>query len=147
MWQAPNHRNRALQNKRRDRQKQRNTLHLKRVPAELRVSSAKLGAPAIVSMARIFLNDITAKGVGMFCSDPLVAGTIVAVTIEEPKRFFVRGRITWCQPLESGSAIISSDNSRYAYRAGIEFIFDNPGEEEEVKKFVAELAAQHVYGP
>jgi hypothetical protein len=144
MWQAPNQRLRALANaKKRERDRIRRPLHIKRVHAELKIMPSALGGPAQISSARIMLNDMTSKGVGIFSTELMHPGTEVQISISHPKVFFVRGRVTWCQEHDVNSHILSQ--TAYSYRVGIEFVFQSPEEEKQVKEYCALLAKDHIF--
>lgn len=143
MWQAPNHRVRALAaQKRRDRERKRTRLHLKRVVAEIRIPAGNLGGQAQNLAARVVLNDLSVKGVSVFSPVMLNAEQEVQITLDHPRKFFVRGRVAWSQEVVTETHVISQNPFRY--RIGVEFSFTSPEEEEEVRKFVQELVQEHL---
>jgi hypothetical protein len=145
MWQAPNQRLRSvIQAKKREREKKRRPVHLKRVSAEIRPLATKLGQAAAVTAARVLLNDITVKGLGIFSEHAMTPGQSISITLEEPRRFYVKGRVVWCQEFEGESRVLSAQ--RYSYRVGIQFVFQSAEEQAEVEKFLTELSEQHVHG-
>lgn len=144
MWQSPNQRLRAIAAaKKRERERKRFPMHIRRVVAELRVLGSGLGKPTVVTQARVMLNDISPKGVGLFCSTPLQPGQEVAITLDEPRRIYLRGRIIWCQNQESESHIISEKT--FAFRMGIQFTPQSATEEEDIVKYCQELAEAYLY--
>lgn len=143
MWQAPSQRMRALAvQKKRDRDRMRRPLHIKRVNAEIKLLS--LQAEPQVTIARVILNDLTPKGMGLFCASPLLVGQEVAITLEEPKRIYLRGRIVWCQEYDADSHVLSQQS--YSYRMGIQFIFESPEEQVAIRRFCEQLENEFLRG-
>lgn len=143
MWQAPNQRGKALANQRkRDRERMRQNFHLRRVRAQIKISEPM--APATSTHARLILNDLSPKGMGMFSEAPLMVGQIVAITIEEPRRFYVHGRIVWCQEYDANSHVLSETS--FSYRVGVEFVFETKEEEKSVREYCENLVQEYVYG-
>lgn len=127
------------------RQYQRNRLpvHFKRARAEVKLSG--LGAdPTKIIEARVLLNDITPKGIGLFTTSPMLPSQEISITVDQPKRLYVRGRIVWCMEHNANTHILSE--TKYAYRVGIQFIFDTEEERQALAKYVQELEAQFLYG-
>jgi hypothetical protein len=129
--------------RKREREKKRRPLHIKRVQAEIRVISGKLGQPAIITQARLVLNDISAQGVGLFAVEALTPGQTVAITLEDPYRFYVKGRVVWCQENDPESHVIHQQN--FGYRVGVQFLIETPEETADVQKFLRELAEKHLF--
>lgn len=94
-------------------------------------------------MARVMLNDLSPKGVGLFSPIAIQPGQEVQLTIEEPKRFFVRGKIAWCQEYDANSHVLSRDP--YSFRIGIEFEFTSAEEERQVREHCTMLIREHVF--
>ena len=142
MWQAPNQRVRAIaQAKRRERERARRPLHIKRVSAELKVLTLPSAAP-MVTDARVLLNDFSPKGLGLFCGRPLGVGQEVAITLESPRRIYVRGRIVWCQEYDCESHVLSQRS--YSYRIGVQFTFETVEEQKAIKAFCDELSKDYL---
>lgn len=143
MWQAPNQRLRAIANQRkRDRQRMsKKFLHVKRVLAELKIMGA-LNSPPVVAQARVLLNDFTPKGLGFFSTHALTPGSEISFTIEAPKRFYIRAKVLWCQEHDGKAHVISE--TPFAYRAGIQFLFENEDEEKRVRKYCEDLMAEEI---
>ena len=91
----------------------------------------------IVAAARVVLNDLSPRGMGLFCSRSMLVGQEVAVTLDEPRRVYLRGRIIWCQEYDTESHVLSQQS--YSFRVGIKFVFQSAQEEEAVKAFCEEL--------
>jgi len=94
-----------------------------------------------VIAARVVLNDFGPKGIGAYSPEPVMVGQEVSVTIEEPTRFYCKGRVTWCQMEETH--IISQ--APFQYRMGIEFIFANDDEKSAVEEYVKELSKSQLF--
>jgi hypothetical protein len=61
----------------------------------------------------------------------------VELVIELPNPLFLKARITWCGDAGTTTHVISSEN--FAYRAGLEFVFESKEAEAEFKKYCVEL--------
>jgi hypothetical protein len=140
MWQAPNHRTRAAGAKKRERA--RRPIHLKRVLAEMKVVTPPQSAPVITEV-RVMLNDFSSKGLGIFSIIPVLVGQQVAITLQDPTRIYVRGRVVWCREYDADTHVLSS--KAYSYRMGIQFVFDSPEEEQAVAEFCELIARDHVH--
>lgn len=141
MWQAPNQRIRQGSGpKKRDGRKSRR-FHVKRVNAEIKALGPPQ-APATVTQARLVLNDLSPRGLGLFASAPMLVGQEISLTIEEPKRFSVRGRIIWCQEYDAGTHILT--DYPYHFRVGIEFLFETQEEENQVRDFCEEIERDYL---
>ena len=130
--------------RKRDSDKGRPRLHIKRVVAELKLGSrTNIGASTggIVS-ARVILNDFGSTGVGLFAAEPILVGSEVSLTIEHPKRFYCRGRVVWCQEQITEGHVLSK--TPYTYRMGIQFVFESAEEEHAVRMYYEELFREHV---
>jgi hypothetical protein len=138
MWQAPS---RSSQKKKRE--KTRKFLHIKRVTAELRAASIPGQAPKVAT-ARIILNDISPFGVGLFTEIPFSQGQDIALTFEHPKRFYVRGKIAWCEEVRTSGRIIQTEE--FKYRIAIQFSFQSKEDQDAVRVFCEELQREHVTG-
>lgn len=127
------------------RQYQRNRLpiHFKRARAEVKLSG--LGAdPTKIIEARVLLNDITPKGIGIFSTSPMLPSQEISITVDQPKRLYVRGRIIWCMEHNANSHVLSE--SKYSYRVGIQFIFDTDEERKVLEAYVQDLEKEFLYG-
>lgn len=143
MWQAPSQRSRALANqKRRERERMRQSFHVRRVRAEIKVSQPMVQSTR--TDARVILNDFTPQGLGLFSEHAVMPGQEVSITLEEPKRFFVRGRVIWCQEYDANSHVLSQVS--FKFRVGIEFVFETPEEQAAVEAYVTELNEKYIFG-
>lgn len=149
MWQAPNTRNRAYQSKRRQQQRKRPVFHLRRVEAELKLVSSMTNAlnqtSAEVISARVILNDISEKGLGLFVSSPILVGQDVAITMEFPRRIFLKARVVFCQEIGTPQHILSENS--FNYRIGLEFRFKSDEERNEMRAFCEEVVQGHLKDP
>lgn len=142
MWQAPNNKVRAIGSaKKRLKDRNSKTFHLKRVVAELKLIGG-LGQPPVITQARVLLNDLSPKGVGLFTPMSVNPDQEVAITFESPRRFYVKGKIIFCNDVRSTQTIISEE--RYSYRVGLKFTFQNEQEEKEVEAFCQEILEHHL---
>lgn len=144
MWQSPNQRVRAIaEARKREREKLKKPFHIRRVKADFEVFS-KTGESTHLD-ARVILNDMTLKGMVVFCSEKLVSGQKVIVKIEDPKSMTLKGMVTSCQEYANGGAHILSP-TQYPNRIIMVFKFDTPEEEAATKAFYEELNGQFLYG-
>ena len=97
MWR---HRGKKTSTKRED---VRTYIPFQRVKAEIQNEVTK----AIVE-GRVFLNDLSASGVGLFTPTPLVTGDKVSIVIEEPKHIFIKGKVIWCAQYTMSTKIITN---------------------------------------
>lgn len=115
---------------------------MKKVRAEIK-SLGTIGEKLVIDV-RVVLSDISPKGVGFFCSVPLEMGQLMALTLDDPKRFYVKGRVTWVQEHDANSHVLSQ--APISYRVGLEFVFDTREEEAEVRRYCEHIAANHTFG-
>jgi len=116
---------------------------LKRTDAEIKIlnsspanESADESASAILP-ARVILNEFSDAGVGVYTTERLRMGQEVALTIDEPRRFYITGKILFCNEVRSDSKIMQQVN--YPWRAGVEFIYKSDAERSEVAAYCEEL--------
>src|SRR5258707_370967 len=93
--------------------------HLRRTTAQIKMS----GPGGEIVNARVVLNDFTAEGVELFSATPLNQGQEVSLTMEEPKRFYTKGKIVWCDRAEQSGKIISIE--KFNFRVRIQFVFES----------------------
>lgn len=138
MWQAPS----RSKTRKRTALKRKPMFHLKRVSAEVKVLPPKgqLSTPDQnpPQTARVILNDITERGMGLFLPESIQVGDSVGITLEEPKRVFVRGKVINCQESGTRSAVLTE--VIYAYRVVVEFEFQSEEEQNAIMDFCRELS-------
>jgi hypothetical protein len=133
MWQAPNQKT-PPGGKKGSKSRSRRPFHIKRVTAEMRlVQGAGSLVPEAPIKVRLLLNDLSPKGVGLFSTSALQAGQEVALMLSEPSMIYLRGKVSYCQEHEANTHIIAE--TPFAYRMGIQLIFESPAEEEAVRKY------------
>jgi hypothetical protein len=117
----------------------RRSLHIKRVTAEIRTvgSVTAEGKPMAEGSARILLNDLSIKGVGIFCNRSFLPGQEIAIHLTDPAPIYLRGKIVFCQEHDSRTHIIS--DVPYSYRIGIQFVFADATEEANVRKYCEDI--------
>src|SRR5690242_20379863 len=154
MWQAPNQRVGAMQSaKKRHQERLKRPIHLKRVRAEVRLlphhetfaQTESKDAVGELKEARVVLNDLSPKGIGIYSLEPMLPGNNIRITLEEPTKIVLEGKIVWCQDQNTGSRVISSDS--YRDRVGVKFVFANPADEETFKNFCTDLQKNLLYTP
>lgn len=139
MWNVLRHQIRSYveaKKKQKDAAVARPTLHMKRTGAEILVQRNAMEQGVVVK-ARVVLNDLTAAGVHTFSAQQIVVGSSVALTMEEPKRFYVRGKVISCQTVMLDQRVITQQT--YPYRIAIEFTFQSDKERAEVQRYYEEI--------
>jgi hypothetical protein len=144
MWQTPNQRIRAAANaKRRERERSRKPIHIKRILAQIELASPTPDGPSTKTDVRLMLNDLTPKGVGVFSPAALAAGQEVVILITSPVQINIKARVIWCQEHAANSHVISSQP--FSYRVGFEFTGTTPDERNAIKAFCDEINTAHLY--
>jgi hypothetical protein len=142
-WQSPSSKLKqkaALQRRARERVKPR--LHLHKVRAEIKVTGHARDPQ--FAEAQVVLNDFSPLGVALFSSAPLMVGDEVALTLEHPKQFYIRGRIISCQEIDATSKVLSQ--SVWHYRIGVQFTFETEEEKSEVRAYCDFIARDVLFG-
>jgi hypothetical protein len=127
-----------ISSRKREKEKSKRKFHIRRTHAQLKIVSS-LEAPPIEDV-RIVLNDISPKSMNLFCSHPVALGQVAAITIEEPTRIYVRGRIVGCQELDYDTHVIT--DQPYTYRVCVLFLFDSEEEQKAFKIYCDQLATE-----
>ena len=102
----------------------------------------KLGEGRRLVHGRIFLNDLTPDGVGLFIEEPLVRGQSVSHVIEQPEHLYLKGQVAWCGLYTLTARVISVESFRY--RVGIRLIFDSAEERAAVRAYCETLLTPRV---
>jgi hypothetical protein len=137
MWQAPS------QNKKFGKKRSINSsgrpMHLKRVVAEVKLvdPQAGVGEASAPLKVRIVLNDLSPKGISLFCTQKLMHGQEVAVTLTEPSMIYLRGKVLACQEHDPNSHVLTEHP--FAYRIAVLFNFESEAEKAAVAKYVSEV--------
>lgn len=121
--------------KRRDRDRNRRPVHVKRILANLTFDGRSVEA-------RVILNDLNPKGTGLFLTQAVNLGQSVTLEIRDPHPISIQGKVLWCQH-DAGSHVLS--NQPFAYRVGVEFVYKSAEEQGAIKQFVEELARDFLY--
>lgn len=141
MWHSPNQRLRAIANaKKRERERARRPIHIKRIIASLDLGNVAPDAPK--TNVRLVLNDLSYKGAGLFSPIALTPGQQIVLAISEPSQLSIKCRVAWCQEYHANSHVLSQQP--HSYRLGLEFLLA-PEEESAVKAFCDEVAKNHLY--
>jgi hypothetical protein len=150
MWEVPKYRISAYlrsvqtQRKREKDRVDRETMHLQRVRVELRMFEG-LGAPPTLISGRALLNDLTARQLKLFTSEPLETGATLSLTICTRQPFFVNARVAFCHEAPFTTRVLTETPLRY--RVGIVFQFRTANEAAAVEEFVSLLQNQHLKLP
>ncbi len=135
MWQNPTPKAKANQAaKKRQRERYRRPLHIKRLEAMLHI--IENGVVSQVS-GRCVLNDLSPKGIGVLTHEAHAEGTLVQLTIPEPRVMKVQGKSVWCQKNHTSGRIISQDS--FPFRMGIQFTFETDEKRVEFENFCDDL--------
>lgn len=135
MWNSHYAKNKQAAKKNKKKQPFSPKLH--RVKADLKLSGRL--EPTALMAGRLVLSEMSDSGLFLFCQKPVMVGESMSVTLEHPRRFFVKGRVISCQEILPPSKIISAE--QFAYRLEIEFIMESEEEREAIRAFRGELAA------
>ncbi len=139
MWQVPNQKLRAMMTaRRREKERQKRGFHIARTSAQMKIVSPPSSTP--VMEVRVVLNDITPKQMCLFTNEPITPGQIAAVTLEDPRRIYVRARIVGCQELDYESKVIHTQ--AFQYRVSLVFLFESEDEQKQFKSYYDELATE-----
>ncbi len=142
MWHTPNQRVRAIANaKKRERERNRRPLHIKRILATLESLNARPEEHTKLQI-RLLLNDFTSKGAGLFSPHPMNPGDEVTLEISGPKHIKVKARIIWCQEFQANSHVLTKEP--FSFRIGIQFNV-TPEEEKMLQAFSDELSNNFLY--
>jgi hypothetical protein len=87
---------------------------------------------------RIVLGDFGQVGMIAFCQERLPLGHTVRVTLLEPLPFYFKARIVWNFELLSSSPVLST-TPKYAFRVGLNFIFENQQERDRILEYREQL--------
>lgn len=115
---------------------------MKRTTAEIAVIDG-FASPRDIVRASVVLNDLTTKGIYLFTEHPLNEGQIIALTFQDPRSFYVKGRVQFCKMLSLKHSVYS--DIHYPYRALIVFELDSELERMEVKEFCSEIYYEHLF--
>ena len=140
MWDSPA--SRAGTSKSKKKKKRRFPVHMKRTHVQLKKKG--LGNTESILVARLLLNDFSPRGVEVFSPEALEVGQELSITVDEPKRFFCKGRVIACHEMISDTVVLTQVPHRH--RIAIEFVFDNPAEEDSVKAYWEEIRSEFVAG-
>ena len=116
---------------------------LQRTDAEIKTLGSSTGgevadeSTSAILPARVILNEFSLAGVGAYTTSRIKMGQEVALTIDEPRRFYITGRVLFCNEVRSDSKLIQQNT--YPWRVGIEFTYKNDAERAEVSKYCEEL--------
>lgn len=146
MWQGtPNAKTTRTGSGAKGRRRKSNSLSMSRVLAQLK-SLTRMGGVAEEEPqpVRIVLNDLTPVGIHLFSRDPLPQGFEILISMSDPKRIDLHGRVMSCQLYNLNSKVIDSQGLPYRYRMRVEFQFATPSEKTSVQEFVTELLQQYL---
>jgi hypothetical protein len=138
MWQAPDNKRRALleaQREAREKAKRSNGLRICRTSAQVRIPGLPDG-PLLVK-ARVVLNEVLPEGMIFFAARELPVGALAQITLEDPRRVYVRARVESSQELSTETRVISTEC--YSHRVRVVFLFDSEEERDGFVAFCKEL--------
>jgi len=118
------------------------TLHIRRVPAQIRPLGPHATETSSVIPANLILNDLTPRGVALFTTEALQVDRVVELTFEEPRQFFIRARVRACNTIVIDRKIITKQV--YPFRILLEFEFDASVEHEAVRRLYHEIQSELV---
>lgn len=118
----------------------RKTLHFRRTSGQLKRTTPSIGLGTSNSgpvAVRAFLHELSPTDLNFFSTERISAGESVAISLDGPKKFFVKGRVVLCMEVPSGSSIVTSP--KYGYRVRMQFEFGSEEERLEVQNYAHEL--------
>ncbi len=115
------------------RKKIRQNIPFKRVGAVIEVASTSESFAI-----RVFLNDISDTGIGIFSSLMIPPEEKVSVQFTQPTEVSIPGIVVWCAPVESSHKIVSSES--FLYRVGIQFNIEDPEVEKSINLLLDEVS-------
>ena len=139
MWQAPDLKRRAQLEARRDREKtakKKEGFRLQRTCAQVRIS--RTPEPPVILGARVILNDITPEGMHFLANGAMPVGELAQITLEEPRRIYVRARILACEEVTCERRVISVEP--LSHRIKVIFVFASEEDDRDFRRFYDELA-------
>lgn len=113
--------------------------HIKRVAATLELQ--KPGTEVLKVEAQVLLNDFSPTGMGLFTGHHFNTDDEIIVRLESPKKIEVKGRIAWCEEYSMAGKVLKAQAC--PFRAGVQFKFATPEEEQAIKDFCDELLNLH----
>ncbi len=150
MWDVPRYRVRAYlrsvrASKQRERErKERSQYHMKQVRAELRIGDSFNQALELLT-AKVVLNDVTHQGMKLFVNEPLLPGTQVSLTIEEPRYFYAKANVLWCHPVTLNQRVLHREPLNF--RVGLEFLFSSMTEQMAIRNYCQTIFVEHLNLP
>jgi hypothetical protein len=151
MWQANSSKPKSRRTNERRHFDRGAPLHIHRVEAQIQLAMPADYQPAPgeppkeepAVHARLLLNDMTQKGVGIYSPIPFLPGQEVVIRLHDPRPFFLRGRIIWCREYNMKAAILSADP--FTYRIGIRFVFESLEEERMVISYYELIRREFIH--
>ena len=119
----------------------KNSVSMKRVPAQVRIQNKEDSDPEVMEV-RVVLNDFTPQQLSFFCPDRLGAGQEIAITLEYPKRIFLKAMVVSCAEVETSGRVISSFQGHF--RVAAKLRFESPEAQANIAKFVEEIMSTHL---
>lgn len=145
---APNYKARAQQRiamkakaRERERLAKGRHLHYVKVGAELVIDEGFAAKKTVIS-AQLVMNELTPKGTFLFVSHQLPAGIRVAIRLQEPDNFYVRGVVVSSAHVALEKHVIST--KQYPYRVGIQFEFQSEKEKQIIARFSEAITEKYV---
>ncbi len=149
LWDVPNYRIRAyIRTIRASRAKEEKTasapLHFKRVEAQVRVLEGLASATDTIP-ARIVFNDFSAKGLKLFSPVPFFPGQTIAIAIEAPISFYIKGKVLGCREVPRGTQVLTQ--VPYDFRVTVQFQFRSQSEQDAVSAYCEHIYTELLSGP
>ena len=138
---------REMERKRQNEEKRQRirAIRLNRVEVEIRSSVLSLSGEKEILHARMVGQDFNIERMRLFSNAPVEAGTLVAVTLLDNAKLYLRGKVVWCHPMPYPETKIISPRT-YTYRVEIEFQFENWLEKQNVQDYVRQFQSRYVLG-
>ena len=116
-------------------------IQLLRIDAKLRTYNA-FNEPTGFLPVRLVLSDIAPSGVLLFSRVPLSNNDLVAMSVEHPLNFYIRGRVIGSQLMRESRLILSPD--AFVYRIAIKFEFTSAAEAKNVRQLCQRIFEEFI---
>lgn len=139
MWDHGAFRGRSVSVKSRQDRERRKRRRISLRRTEVRIQVLKGFPHRVVESvaARVILNDITPRGVTVFADHGLAIGALVDLVIEQPRRFYVKGRVISSHQANLHQTVLSPNP--LPFRVSIAFEFMSSQERETTERYCRDI--------
>lgn len=147
MWELPGQKNSRFNRRKKEPAKvdaaagPKTKFHMRRTSVEL-VLREGFGQGTQTFTGRVILNEVTPAGLYLYSTEPFFPGQEISLTLEQPRRFFARGRVISCSRADLNSRVFST--KPFPYRLAVVFDCQNVNETAAIEKYCSELHSQYL---